>query len=237
MSRWMCAAALGLSVALGSSAGRAQSPEEWIRLGERVHGGFGAFIPVGIRIGQDALQRLKAAAARGLRHLLRQRQGAVRLHRRRHHDRADHRPVPSASARVTSRRRQGPRWARSDAPAAIGQCRPLAQTAACRSVAHGADGCRGAPAFGCPSCRHPTSSTMPAGATELGALKAEGCSRSSTLQRRRRSLRQPGSLTVSTNEPIASRHGLPCRNSAARRTAGWADRLRFWATSWPASCA
>jgi formylmethanofuran dehydrogenase subunit E len=25
-----------------------------------VHGGFGAFIPVGIRIGQDALQRLKA---------------------------------------------------------------------------------------------------------------------------------------------------------------------------------
>jgi formylmethanofuran dehydrogenase subunit E len=56
----MYAAALGLSVTLGSSAGRAQSPEEWIKLGERVHGGFGAFIPVGIRIGQDALHRLKA---------------------------------------------------------------------------------------------------------------------------------------------------------------------------------
>jgi formylmethanofuran dehydrogenase subunit E len=29
-------------------------------LGTRVHGAFGAFIPVGIRIGQDALNRLKA---------------------------------------------------------------------------------------------------------------------------------------------------------------------------------
>src|ERR1700736_1075953 len=39
---------------------RAETPEEWIKLGERVHGGFGAFIPVGIRIGLDALQRLHA---------------------------------------------------------------------------------------------------------------------------------------------------------------------------------
>ena len=38
----------------------AQSPEEWVTLATRVHGGFGAFIPVGIRIGQDALERLKA---------------------------------------------------------------------------------------------------------------------------------------------------------------------------------
>ena len=29
-------------------------------LGARVHGGFGSFIPVGIRIGLDALQRLDA---------------------------------------------------------------------------------------------------------------------------------------------------------------------------------
>ena len=39
---------------------QAETPEEWIKLGERVHGGFGAFIPVGIRIGLDALQRLHA---------------------------------------------------------------------------------------------------------------------------------------------------------------------------------
>ncbi|OJY03131.1 MAG: hypothetical protein BGP04_15240 [Rhizobiales bacterium 62-17] len=39
---------------------QAQSREEWIALGTRVHGGFGSFIPVGIRIGLDALQKLNA---------------------------------------------------------------------------------------------------------------------------------------------------------------------------------
>ncbi len=39
---------------------RAETPEQWIELGTRVHGGFGAFIPAGIRIGLDALARLKA---------------------------------------------------------------------------------------------------------------------------------------------------------------------------------
>jgi formylmethanofuran dehydrogenase subunit E len=39
---------------------RAETPDEWITLGARVHGGFGAFIPVGIRIGLDAMQRLHA---------------------------------------------------------------------------------------------------------------------------------------------------------------------------------
>jgi formylmethanofuran dehydrogenase subunit E len=39
---------------------RAETPDEWITLGARVHGGFGTFIPVGIRIGLDALQRLNA---------------------------------------------------------------------------------------------------------------------------------------------------------------------------------
>ena len=38
----------------------AETPEEWITLGARVHGAFGAFIPVGIRIGLDAVRRLKA---------------------------------------------------------------------------------------------------------------------------------------------------------------------------------
>jgi len=39
---------------------QAETPEEWIALGTRVHGGFGAFIPLGIKIGQDAMQRLNA---------------------------------------------------------------------------------------------------------------------------------------------------------------------------------
>ena len=53
---------LALAVALaGHATGiRAETRDEWITLGARVHGGFGAFIPVGIRIGLDALQRLKA---------------------------------------------------------------------------------------------------------------------------------------------------------------------------------
>ena len=45
---------------LALSAGHAETPEEWIKLGARVHGGFGAFIPAGIRIGLDALEQLKA---------------------------------------------------------------------------------------------------------------------------------------------------------------------------------
>ena len=39
---------------------RAETPEEWVTLGTRVHGGFGAFIPLGIKIGLDAVERLKA---------------------------------------------------------------------------------------------------------------------------------------------------------------------------------
>jgi formylmethanofuran dehydrogenase subunit E len=38
----------------------AESKDEWIALGARVHGAFGPFIPVGIRIGLDAKQRLHA---------------------------------------------------------------------------------------------------------------------------------------------------------------------------------
>jgi len=50
---------------LGLSPARSETPEQWIELGARVHGAFGAFIPVGIRIGLDAKERLKADA-RGL---------------------------------------------------------------------------------------------------------------------------------------------------------------------------
>lgn len=39
---------------------KAESPEEWIALGARVHGAFGAFIPLGIKIGLDAAKRLNA---------------------------------------------------------------------------------------------------------------------------------------------------------------------------------
>lgn len=41
-------------------AARAETPDEWVTLGARVHGGFGAFIPLGIRIGLDAAKRLDA---------------------------------------------------------------------------------------------------------------------------------------------------------------------------------
>ena len=39
---------------------RAETPEEWITLGARVHGTFGAFIPLGIKIGLDAVTRMNA---------------------------------------------------------------------------------------------------------------------------------------------------------------------------------
>lgn len=57
MRRILAAAALSL-VLLGPA--HAETPEEWIALGTRVHGGFGAFIPLGIRIGLDAADQLKA---------------------------------------------------------------------------------------------------------------------------------------------------------------------------------
>ena len=59
----LLAAALLLS--LGLSPARSETPAQWIEWGAKVHGAFGAFIPVGIRIGLDANERLKADA-RGL---------------------------------------------------------------------------------------------------------------------------------------------------------------------------
>jgi formylmethanofuran dehydrogenase subunit E len=43
-----------------SVTSRAETPEEWIQLGTRIHGFFGGFIPAGIRIGLDAKDRLEA---------------------------------------------------------------------------------------------------------------------------------------------------------------------------------
>jgi len=56
----LLAVALIASCAGGAASARAETPEEWVKLGARVHGGFGSFIPVGIRIGLDALKRLDA---------------------------------------------------------------------------------------------------------------------------------------------------------------------------------
>src|SRR5215469_15894042 len=44
----------------GSIPSHAETPDEWVALGARVHGAFGAFIPLGIKIGLDAVQRLNA---------------------------------------------------------------------------------------------------------------------------------------------------------------------------------
>lgn len=39
---------------------KAETPDEWVRLGQRVHGGFGTYVALGIRIGLDAMKRLEA---------------------------------------------------------------------------------------------------------------------------------------------------------------------------------
>jgi formylmethanofuran dehydrogenase subunit E len=56
----LCSAVILLSVPAG-----AETPAQWVELGARVHGAFGAFIPIGIRIGLDAKERLKTGP-RGL---------------------------------------------------------------------------------------------------------------------------------------------------------------------------
>jgi len=55
-----CWSAMALLACFVTADARAETPEEWVTLGARVHGAFGSFIPVGIRIGLDALQRLDA---------------------------------------------------------------------------------------------------------------------------------------------------------------------------------
>src|SRR5215470_6533324 len=58
--RLVLAVLAAMAVGGAASPARAETPEEWVALGARVHGGFGSFIPVGIRIGEDALKRLDA---------------------------------------------------------------------------------------------------------------------------------------------------------------------------------
>jgi formylmethanofuran dehydrogenase subunit E len=45
---------------MGPCIARAETKDEWIALGARIHGAFGPFIPVGIRIGLDAKEKLHA---------------------------------------------------------------------------------------------------------------------------------------------------------------------------------
>lgn len=47
-------------IVLLASPALAETPDEWVALGTRVHGAFGSFIPLGIKIGLDASERLKA---------------------------------------------------------------------------------------------------------------------------------------------------------------------------------
>jgi formylmethanofuran dehydrogenase subunit E len=47
-------------IACCATMSSAETPEEWVALGTRVHGFFGGFIAAGIRIGLDAKERLKA---------------------------------------------------------------------------------------------------------------------------------------------------------------------------------
>jgi len=49
-----------LFIAAGTVNAAAETPDEWVTLGARVHGGFGSFIPLGIKIGLDAVKRLDA---------------------------------------------------------------------------------------------------------------------------------------------------------------------------------
>jgi formylmethanofuran dehydrogenase subunit E len=45
---------------ISTSLARAETKDDWIRIGTQIHGAFGPFIPVGIRIGLDAVQRFQA---------------------------------------------------------------------------------------------------------------------------------------------------------------------------------
>jgi formylmethanofuran dehydrogenase subunit E len=57
---------LALVLLASASSARAETKDEWIALGARIHGAFGPFIPVGIRIGLDAIEKLKPGSPRDI---------------------------------------------------------------------------------------------------------------------------------------------------------------------------
>ena len=59
MTRVFPAASILFALGLGTVA-RAETPQQWVTLLTRLHGGFGSFLPVGIKIGEDAMKRLDA---------------------------------------------------------------------------------------------------------------------------------------------------------------------------------
>jgi hypothetical protein len=96
-----CSAVIFLSL-----PAQAEIPAQWIELGARVHGGFGAFIPIGIRIGLDAKDRIKAEP-RGLVVTYYSGEKAPCPHRR-WLDAGDQRE--SGSGDAADRAREGARW-------------------------------------------------------------------------------------------------------------------------------
>jgi len=58
--RWMIGIAIVLMLCFSYPGANAQSPQQWVEWGDRVHGGFGSLIAYGIRIGLDAMDRLEA---------------------------------------------------------------------------------------------------------------------------------------------------------------------------------
>jgi formylmethanofuran dehydrogenase subunit E len=60
MHRSVVAILFVLLVSIGIQPACAQTPQQWVEWGDRVHGGFGSLIAYGIRIGVDAMQRLDA---------------------------------------------------------------------------------------------------------------------------------------------------------------------------------
>jgi FmdE, Molybdenum formylmethanofuran dehydrogenase operon len=60
MMRMFTVCLVGIPLTLWDARSNAETPEEWIALGARVHDAFGSFIPLGIKIGLDAVSRLNA---------------------------------------------------------------------------------------------------------------------------------------------------------------------------------
>lgn len=59
-NRWLAILVCALCWFGGVMSAIANAPEEWVELGTQVHGGFGSYIALGIRIGLDARERLQA---------------------------------------------------------------------------------------------------------------------------------------------------------------------------------
>ena len=87
-----------LLLSCASAGARAETPEEWVKLGARVHGGFGSFIPVGIRIGEDAMKRLNAQPRELVGGLLQRRRRALPLLGRRRDAGGERKPRPGLRA-------------------------------------------------------------------------------------------------------------------------------------------